>query len=55
MVQNLIGKADEKIKVQVENLINGESIEVPLRETITYGDMYSVGESIWSFLYFTNI
>lgn len=53
IVENLIGKADKAVKEQIESLINGESIEAPIRETITYDDMNRVNENIWSFLFFT--
>ena len=53
IVRNLIEQADETVKEQIESLIRGESIEAPIRETITYGDMDSVNENIWSFLFFT--
>ena len=53
IVRTLVEQADETVKEQIESLIQGESIEAPLRETITYGDMNSVNENIWSFLFFT--
>ena len=53
IVRNLVEQADETVKEQIESLIRGESIEAPLRETITYGDMDSVNDNIWSFLFFT--
>ena len=53
IVRTLVEKADETIKEQIESLIKGESIEATLRETITYGDMNSANENIWSFLFFT--
>ena len=53
IVRNLIENADENVKTQIESLIKGESIEAPLRETITYGDMNGANDNIWSFLFFT--
>ena len=53
IVRNLIKNANEDVKEKIESLISGGSIEAPLKENITYGDMDSVGENIWSFLFFT--
>ena len=53
IIKTLIGKANEKTKASIEQLINGGNIETYIRETVTYGDMENGDENIWSFLFFT--
>ena len=41
------------VKREIERLINGESVEKTIREDLTYQDMYSSTDNIWSLLYMT--
>ena len=41
------------IKREIERLINGEYVEKTIREDLTYQDMYSSTDNIWSLLYMT--
>lgn len=53
IIRNLIEQSDSEKKAIVERLINGGSVETGIKETITYGDLTSSNENIWSFLLFT--
>ena len=43
----------EKTKEQIEALLDGGTIDIPVHEEITYGDVYENEENLWNFLYFT--
>ncbi len=53
IVKDLIARADRETKEQVETLIGGGTLDIPVHEEITYEDMHSNGENLWNFLYFT--
>lgn len=53
IIKELIARADRETKGQIEALLNGDTLEVPLHEEVTYQDMYGKGENLWNFLYFT--
>ncbi len=53
IVRDLVEKADEKVKSEIERLIDGESIEKPVHEDITYEDIYRTQDNLWNFLFFT--
>ena len=55
IVKTLVEKADIKVKQEIELLIQGESIEKPIHEDITYEDIgvEESEENIWNFLFFT--
>ena len=53
IIKTLVEQSDDETKAEMERLLDGESIESHLRETITYGDMTDGNENIWSFLFFT--
>ena len=40
-------------EVQLEMLLDGKTMDIPIHEEITYADMYESGENLWNFLYFT--
>ena len=54
IVKTLVEKADIKVKQEIELLIQGESIEKPIHEDITYEDIgvEESEENIWNFLFF---
>lgn len=55
IVRTLIEGADNGMKQEIEMLIQGESIEKPIHEDITYDDMEpeKSKENLWNFLFFT--
>ncbi|WP_230398429.1 AAA family ATPase [Novisyntrophococcus fermenticellae] len=55
IVRNLVENADIGAKQEIEVLIQGESIEKPIHEDITYEDIGpdKAKENLWIFLYFT--
>lgn len=55
IVRTLIEESDIRAKQEIEALIQGESIEKPVHEDITYDDMEpdKSKENLWNFLFFT--
>ncbi len=53
IVRNLVEKADEETKAEIETLIQGGTIEKPVHEDITYEDIDKSQDNLWNFLLFT--
>ncbi len=53
IIKDLIEKADSDTKTEIERLIDGQSIEKPVYEDITYEDIYRTQDNLWNFLFFT--
>lgn len=53
IVQELVVHADIGVKQEIEDLIEGNAIEKPIREEITYADIYKTQDHLWNFLFFT--
>ena len=53
LVKRLIYMADQTTKEEIERLINGESIVKPVRQELTYKDIDSSIDNIWSILFST--
>ena len=53
IVREMVGEADEPTKADLETLINGGTIEKPIHEEITYGDIHQSQDNLWNFLFFT--
>ena len=53
IVRDLIERADSETKAEIEKLIEGGSIEKPVHEDITYGEIYEKQDNLWNFLFFT--
>lgn len=55
IIKTLIDCADIRMKQEIEALIQGESIEKPVHEDITYEDIdpEKSRENLWNFLFFT--
>lgn len=53
IIRSLIERSDEETKAIIERLIYDGTVETSISETVTYGDLTSVDECIWSFLLFT--
>ncbi|MCR4908626.1 MAG: ATP-binding protein [Lachnospiraceae bacterium] len=53
IIKELVYKADEDMKKDLERLIEGGTIEKRIHEDITYGDIDQSEDNLWNFLYFT--
>lgn len=53
IIRELVEKADNVAKGELESLIAGGMIEKPIREEITYGEIYKSQDNLWNFLFFT--
>lgn len=53
IVRELIEQADQAMRQEIEDLIEGKTIEKPIHEDITYADIHRTQENLWNFLFFT--
>lgn len=53
MVRRFIGKADRQTRSEIERLIEGESIEKPVNQELTYNELDRSIENLWSVLFTT--
>lgn len=53
IIKEMVARSDRETKGQIETLLSGGTLDIPVHEEITYEDMYSKGENLWNFLYFT--
>ena len=53
IIKELVEGADEETRDEIERLIAGETLEKPVHEDITYGDIHESKDNLWNFLYFT--
>ncbi len=53
IVKELVEDADDITREELEILMDGGTIEKPVHEEITYGDMHSSRDNLWNFLFFT--
>lgn len=53
IVRSLIEKADGTVREEIERLIAGGTIEKPVHEDITYGEIDNTMDNLWNFLFFT--
>ena len=53
IIREMVGEADQEAKADLETLINGGTIEKPVHEDITYGDIHQPQDNLWNFLFFT--
>lgn len=53
IIKEMIYRADRKAKDDIENLLNGQTMDIQVHEEITYEDIYDNGDNLWNFLYFT--
>jgi hypothetical protein len=53
IVRRLIDVADEDTKKEIEDLIEGKTIEKPIHEDITYAEIYNTMDNLWNFMFFT--
>lgn len=53
IIRELVEEADFETRNEIESLIAGDTIETPVHEDITYGDIHESRDNLWNFLYFT--
>ena len=53
IIRGLVERADISVRGELEALIEGSTIEKPVHEDITYGDVYQSEDNLWNFLFFT--
>lgn len=53
IIKELVEEADFETRKEIEGLIAGETMEKPVHEDITYGDIHESRDNLWNFLYFT--
>ena len=53
IIKGMISRAGREMKGRIEMLLGGKALDIQVHEEVTYGDMYSNGENLWNFLYFT--
>ena len=53
IVRDLVERADGETKAEIEKLIAWGSIEKPIHEDITYGEIYQKKDNLWNFMFFT--
>jgi len=53
IVRDLVEKADDETREELDILINGGTIEKKIHEDITYDGIYDTKENLWNFLFFT--
>lgn len=53
IIRELVECADTQVRREIECLLDGGTIEKPIHEDITYGDIYDSQDNLWNFLFFT--
>lgn len=53
IIKDLVYRASEEVKSEIQDLIDGKTIRKQIHEDITYADIYSSEDNLWNFLYFT--
>lgn len=53
IVRRLIEMADEDTRAEIEELIEGKTVEKPIHEDITYDEIYKSMDNLWNFMFFT--
>ncbi|MBQ9608053.1 MAG: AAA family ATPase [Lachnospiraceae bacterium] len=53
IIKDMIWHANEKMKRELDILINGGTIEKQIHEDITYDDIHESEDNLWNFLFFT--
>lgn len=53
IVQELVVKADDNTRRELEQLVAGGTVKKPVHEEITYADIHKSQDNLWNFLFFT--
>lgn len=53
IIRQMIENADEETRSEIERLMEGDTVEKPIHEEITYDEIHSSRDNLWNFLFFT--
>ena len=53
IIKDMVWQADDDMKMELDALINGGTIEKKIHEEITYDDIQESEDNLWNFLFFT--
>lgn len=53
IIKDMIEAADPETRQEIEALMDGQTIEKPIHEDITYADIEESSDNLWNFLFFT--
>ena len=53
IIREMIEKADDTTRAELEDIMSGKTIAKPIHEDITYEDIYNSQDNLWNFLFFT--
>lgn len=53
IIKDLVERADESVRVELDEIISGKTIEKRVHEDITYDDIDKSEDNLWNFLFFT--
>lgn len=53
IIRELVYRADDSLKAELDTLVEGGTIEKKIHEDITYGEIRESEDNLWNFLYFT--
>ena len=53
IIRDLVWRADEEIKKELDELVRGKTIEKRIHEDITYDEIQESEDNLWNFLFFT--
>lgn len=53
IVREMVENSSEEVREELEELINGGTIEKPVHEDITYDSIHDTEDNLWNFLFFT--
>ena len=53
IIKDMVWQADEDMKIELNKLIEGGTIEKIIHENITYDDIHESEDNLWNFLFFT--
>ncbi len=53
IIKDMISRADREMRGQIETLLEGNTMDIPIQEEVTYEDMYANGDNLWNVLYYT--
>lgn len=53
IIKDMVWRADDEMKKELDILINGGTIEKQIHEDITYDDIHESENNLWNFLFFT--
>lgn len=53
IVRDLVEHAESRTKLEIEQLVAGDTIEKPVHEDITYADIHNTEDNLWNFLFLT--